>query len=75
MIRLRMTAMSMCGGPHRLSPISPSRNSSGRKVFCVKFQKELPGLDAPPWPGEIGQRLYEQRLGARRGSSGRSGRR
>ena len=20
-------------------------------MFCNKFQKELPGLDAPPWPG------------------------
>ena len=28
-------------------------------VTCVKFQKELPGLDAPPWPGEMGQRIYE----------------
>ena len=28
-------------------------------VFCVKFQKELPGLDAPPWPGELGQRIFE----------------
>ena len=27
--------------------------------MCVKFQKELPGLDAPPWPGELGQRIYE----------------
>ena len=49
--------MSMCGptGPSQ----EPVGNVSGRKVFCVKFQKELPGLDAPPWPGEIGQRLYE----------------
>jgi len=38
---------------------TPVSNTSGRKVFCVKFQKELPGLDAPPWPGEIGQRIYE----------------
>jgi Fe-S cluster biosynthesis and repair protein YggX len=30
-----------------------------RKVFCEKFQKELPGLDSPPWPGELGQRIYE----------------
>src|SRR5258708_37839229 len=37
----------------------PGSNKSGRKVFCVKFQKELPGLDAPPWPGELGQRIYE----------------
>ncbi len=26
---------------------------------CVKFQKDMPGLDAAPWPGEIGQRVYE----------------
>lgn len=31
-----------------------------RTVLCVKLQQELPALDAPPWPGEIGQRLYEQ---------------
>ena len=27
-------------------------------MFCVKFQRELPGLEAPPWPGELGQRVY-----------------
>ena len=48
----------MCGGPGGPSD-APVTNKSGRKVFCVKFQKELPGLDAPPWPGEIGQRVYE----------------
>ena len=37
----------------------PVTNKSGRTVFCVKFQKELPGLDAPPWPGELGQRIFE----------------
>ena len=30
-----------------------------RTVSCVKFQKELPALDEPPWPGELGQRIYE----------------
>ena len=30
-----------------------------RTVTCVKFQKELPALDVPPWPGELGQRSYE----------------
>jgi len=37
----------------------PVGNKSGRTVQCVKFQKELPGLDALPWPGELGQRIYE----------------
>jgi len=32
---------------------------AGRTVFCVKFQREMPGLDAPPWPGELGRRVYE----------------
>ena len=29
-----------------------------RQVFCSYFQKELEGLDRPPYPGEIGQRIY-----------------
>ena len=40
-------------------PKPPVATTSGRKVFCQKFQKEMPGLDAPPWPGELGQRIYE----------------
>jgi Fe-S cluster biosynthesis and repair protein YggX len=51
--------MSMCGGPPQ-GQEQPASNTSGRTVFCVKFQKELPGLDTAPWPGEIGQRIYEQ---------------
>lgn len=31
-----------------------------RTVHCVKLNKDLPGLEAPPWPGELGQRIYEQ---------------
>lgn len=30
-----------------------------RMVKCVKFGKELPGLDEAPWPGELGKRIYE----------------
>ncbi len=30
-----------------------------RTVKCVKLGKELPGLDSPPWPGELGQRVFE----------------
>jgi len=40
-------------------PPKPVGNTSGRTVQCVKFQKPLPGLDTPPWPGELGQRIYE----------------
>ena len=49
--------MSVCGGPSQPQP--PAGNASGRKVFCTKFQKEMAGLDAPPWPGELGQRIYD----------------
>ncbi len=32
----------------------------GRKVFCVKLKKELPGLDEVPFDGHpLGQRIYE----------------
>ncbi len=30
-----------------------------RMVYCVKLQRQMPGLDEPPWPGELGQRIYE----------------
>lgn len=30
-----------------------------RMVKCVKLGKELPGLERPPWKGEIGQRIFE----------------
>jgi Fe-S cluster biosynthesis and repair protein YggX len=41
------------------TPPPPAGNKSGRIVHCVKMQRDLPGLDAPPWPGELGQRIYE----------------
>jgi Fe-S cluster biosynthesis and repair protein YggX len=49
--------MALCGGPSE--PPVPVHNTSGRIVHCVKFQKDLPGLDAPPWPGELGTRIFE----------------
>ena len=30
-----------------------------RTVHCVKLQKELPGLEKPPFSGELGQRIYD----------------
>ncbi len=37
-----------------------SETHGGHTVTCVKFQKEMPGLDKPPWPGELGQRIYDR---------------
>ena len=36
-------------------PVKPG----ARTVKCVKFGKELPGLDQIPWSGELGKRVYE----------------
>src|SRR5260370_17642673 len=41
-------------------PMGRPEETAGRKVFCVKFQKEMPGLDEPPFEGHpIGQKVYE----------------
>ena len=39
-------------------PPEPERPGQ-RKVFCVKFQREMPGLDEPPFDTELGRRIYE----------------
>lgn len=28
-------------------------------VHCIKLKKEAEGLDFPPYPGELGKKLYE----------------
>ena len=30
-----------------------------RTVFCRKYQKEMEGLDNPPYPGPKGEQLFE----------------
>ena len=30
-----------------------------RMVNCIKLQREAEGLDFPPYPGPLGQRLFE----------------
>jgi Fe-S cluster biosynthesis and repair protein YggX len=41
--------------PQADQPVAPG----ARMVHCVKFDKEMPGLDRVPWKGELGQRVYE----------------
>jgi len=50
--------MADCCGPTPPAP-DPVGHTTGRTVFCVKFQKELPGLDQAPWPGDLGQRVLQ----------------
>jgi Fe-S cluster biosynthesis and repair protein YggX len=43
-------------------PPAPGAQPGGetvRMVKCVKFGREMPGLDRIPWKGEIGKRVYE----------------
>ena len=43
-------------------PTPPEEESTGgRRVFCVKFQKEMRGMDEVPFEGHpLGQRIYEE---------------
>ena len=55
--------MSGCGasGPHDHEhdhDHEAEHAGSGRMVNCVKFQKDMPGLDEPPMPGELGKRIF-----------------
>ena len=52
-----MARMADCDPAPQNQPVVG--NKTGRMVMCTKFQKELPGLDSPPWPGELGQRIHE----------------
>ncbi len=31
-----------------------------REIFCHKLQKQAPGLAYVPFPGELGQRIYQE---------------
>jgi Fe-S cluster biosynthesis and repair protein YggX len=41
------------------TPPSEPPKPGARMVQCVKFGRELPGLDRVPWRGELGKRVYE----------------
>lgn len=30
-----------------------------RNVMCIKLQREAEGLDFPPYPGELGKRIFD----------------
>ena len=48
-----------CGRSGIPEAFTPEENRTGRKVFCVKFQREMPGLDEAPFDNEMGQKIYE----------------
>jgi Fe-S cluster biosynthesis and repair protein YggX len=45
-------------GPEKPAETAAPRPGS-RVVQCVKFGKQMEGLDRVPWKGEIGQRIFE----------------
>jgi len=48
-----------CGGG-MAGPHIQEMSKNGRMVFCVKFQKEMPGLDEVPFDTHpLGQRIYD----------------
>jgi Fe-S cluster biosynthesis and repair protein YggX len=47
-----------CGNPFGVPTQQQAEDPNARKVFCVKFQREMPGLDEPPFNGELGDRIY-----------------
>ena len=49
-----------CGGGGLGAPRGDEQSKSGRMVFCVKFQREMPGLDESPFDGHpMGQRVLD----------------
>jgi Fe-S cluster biosynthesis and repair protein YggX len=52
--------MGCGGGSGMLGPKAEETNKTGHQVFCVKFQREMPGLDEVPFDGHpLGQRIYD----------------
>ena len=33
---------------------------TNRTVHCIKYGNQLKGLDSPPFPGQDGERIYDQ---------------
>ena len=50
----------MSGDHSHSHPHGSAAPGQARLVHCAKLKEDLPGLDAPPWPGEIGERIYRE---------------
>ena len=52
--------MGCGGGGGGLNRIENAIPAGGRKVICVKFQREMEGLDEVPFDGHpLGQKIYD----------------
>src|SRR5881392_3544940 len=49
-----------CGNHGSFNQIDNAVRPGARKIFCVKFQKEMEGLDEIPFEGHpLGQKIYD----------------
>jgi Fe-S cluster biosynthesis and repair protein YggX len=46
-------------GPVKPAAASAPAKPGARTVHCVKFGKDMPGLERVPWKGDLGKRVYE----------------
>ncbi len=46
-------------GPTKPAGSNEPAKPGARIVHCVKFGKDMPGLERVPWKGELGKRVYE----------------
>ena len=46
-------------GPVKPEPPSMPAKIGARVVHCVKFDKDMPGLERIPWKGDLGKRVFE----------------
>jgi Fe-S cluster biosynthesis and repair protein YggX len=53
---IQETCMGIFGGS---DDTGGERGNGERMVQCVKLGRELPGLEEKPWPGDLGQRIYD----------------
>ena len=48
-----------CGHGHPPNPQPAQSSEAAHMVKCVKFGREMPGLDEPPFDTDLGVRIYE----------------
>ena len=47
-----------CGPTNPVASSAPAKPGQ-HVVHCVKFDKDMPGLERIPWKGELGKRVYD----------------
>jgi Fe-S cluster biosynthesis and repair protein YggX len=48
-----------CGAGMTSAFLQEEPNRTGRRIYCVKFQREMYGLDEVPFDNPVGQKVFE----------------